>query len=162
MSALFRSLRLLVVVAPLFAFTQAGWAAVDHEQHGEAGKSPARLTLNQGKPWATDLPLRKGMELIQRDIQEALPRIHSGTQKPKQYADLANKVHGHVNKLIKECKLPPEADAQLHIVLGEMIQGAVAMQDSVLQASGAAKVVHALDLYGRHFDHPGWTPIPIK
>ncbi|MBF0294345.1 MAG: hypothetical protein HQL96_04080 [Magnetococcales bacterium] len=162
MSALFRSLRLLAVVVPLFGFTQTAWSALDHDQHGDQTKAATRLTLNQGKPWATDPPLRKGMELIQHNIQEALPRIHAGTQKPKQYTALAHKLHGHVDRIIKQCKLSPEADAQLHIVLGEIIQGAVAMQDSVLQASGAAKVVHALDLYGRHFDHPGWVPIPME
>ncbi|MBF0127980.1 MAG: hypothetical protein HQM02_12330 [Magnetococcales bacterium] len=152
-------LRLGLVATLVTGGAHCGWSAVEPDSHTLPVKTESGLTLNKGNPWQTDAPLRKGMENIQRDIREALPRIHAGTQKPKQYSALAKKLHSHVNFITRNCKLTPEADAQLHIVLGGVIQGALALQEIGMQASGAAKVVHALDLYGRHFDHPGWQPV---
>ncbi|MEO5333209.1 MAG: hypothetical protein H7839_14420 [Magnetococcus sp. YQC-5] len=158
---MYRSLLIITFILMTLLLTgapQTAWSAVDHD-HNEPKKNESGLTLNNGKPWSTDAPLRKGMEQIQIHIQEALPRIHAGTQTNKQYATLAKKIHSHINTMIKQCKLPPDADAQLHVVLGEVIKGALTMQEQGGQASGAAKIVHALDLYGRHFDHAGWKPI---
>tara|TARA_R110002110_G_scaffold147570_3_gene338144 strand:- start:10678 stop:10896 length:219 start_codon:yes stop_codon:yes gene_type:complete len=37
---------------------------------------------------------------------------------------LASKVLGQTDFMIENCKLEPKADAQLHIVLGQIIEGA--------------------------------------
>ncbi|MBF0613971.1 MAG: hypothetical protein HQL92_02320 [Magnetococcales bacterium] len=139
----------------------SGWCAVDNQQHEHpaATRSESGLTLNNGQPWQTDAPLRKGMEAIQRDIRDALPRVRSGAQTPRQYTALAKKMHSHLRYITKHCKLPPAVDDQLHRILAEVLQGAEAMESQNGQASGAAMVVHALDLYGRHFEHAGWKPL---
>ncbi|MBF0439073.1 MAG: hypothetical protein HQL93_08120 [Magnetococcales bacterium] len=145
----------LLLTAP----TSFAWSAVDQHEHNGPTRTESGLTLNNGKPWQTDAPLRKGMEGIQRDIKESLPRIHAGTFTAKQYVALAKKMHNHINYIFKNCKLPKEADAQLHLVLAEVVQGQEAMEAHNGQSSGAAMIVHALDLYGRHFDHAGWKPL---
>ena len=55
------------------------------------------------------------------------------------------------------CKLPEEADAQLHVVLAEILEGVDAMRVGPDRLGGARRVVRALEAYGRHFDHPNWT-----
>ena len=60
---------------------------------------------------------------------------------------------------MKECKLPPEADAQLHLVIADVIAGADAMKgakDAKSGRAGLVKVDGALKSYAKHFDHPGW------
>ncbi|MBF0628217.1 MAG: hypothetical protein HQL91_08340 [Magnetococcales bacterium] len=152
--------RLLLVILLCMASAPPGLAALEqHEHNGTTPRNESGLSLDNGKPWQTDAPLRKGMEAIQRDIQDALPRIRAGSQTPRQYAALARKMHNHVHHVTKYCKLPPKADSQLHLVLGEVLQGAEAMEAQNGQSSGAAMIVHALDLYGRHFDHAGWKPL---
>ncbi|MBF0263173.1 MAG: hypothetical protein HQL97_15190 [Magnetococcales bacterium] len=146
------ALFLLTVAAP-------GWTAVDHGEHQANPKAEAGVTLNNGKPWPTDAPLRKGMEAIQRDMREALPRIHAGTYAARNYASLSKKIRAHLNHVTRNCKLKPEADLQLHRILVEILHGSEALEAKQGQSSGAAIIVRALDLYGRHFDHPGWKPL---
>ncbi len=146
----------LMIAATL---TFAGSAlAVEGHNHGSAG-TLAELTLNQGAKWATDAPLRKGMAGIRDDLAAALPAIHRGTLSAKRYATLAGKMHGHVEKMIASCKLTPEADAQLHLVLAEVMAAADLMKSGPDRMSGAVQAIEALDAYGRHFAHPGWESL---
>lgn len=60
------------------------------------------------------------------------------------------------------CRLPPDADAQLHIIVVELLAGADQMASKVKQAKrmdGADKAIGALDSYGKYFGEPGFTPI---
>jgi hypothetical protein len=130
----------LAFAAPL-AFGQAG------HDHGHAADE-AKLVLNQGKKWPTDAPLRQGME----NIRDALG-------KRMKYEALAAKVNLEVAGIVQNCKLEPEADAQLHIVIAELMAGAEAMQGKVkgeTRRAGAEKVARALNAYAEHFDHAGW------
>ena len=63
---------------------------------------------------------------------------------------------------MQNCKLEPEADAQLHIVIAELLAGAEAMQrkdGGVEPRAGAERVAKALNAYGEHFEHAGWKRI---
>jgi len=132
--------------------------AVDAHQHGhEAG--PAKLQLNQGKKWATDEPLRKSMVAIREIVRGAPAPMHKGTAKPEAYAEVGNRVEAEVGRIVKECKLPPDADAQLHIVVADLVAGADAMKgakDGKAGRAGLIKVNGAVTAYASHFDHPGW------
>jgi hypothetical protein len=62
--------------------------------------------------------------------------------------------------MVSNCKLPQNADAMLHLVLADIIAGSDAMQGKLpgtKARDGAVKIVHALDSYGKYFDHPGWS-----
>jgi hypothetical protein len=64
--------------------------------------------------------------------------------------------------IVANCRLSPDADAMLHLVIAELLAGADAMEGKAKGANpgaGADKVIQALDDYGRHFDHPGWQPL---
>ena len=58
------------------------------------------------------------------------------------------------------CRLPPAADANLHYVIADVLQGVNLMQgkDPVRTRHDGAALVHgALIAYGKYFDDPKWT-----
>jgi len=117
------------------------------------------LTLDHGKKWPTDASLRKGMSGIRTVMASALEPIHKGTLPTTRYGELAMAIEGEVDQIVKNCKLPDAADAQLHIVLAQLLEGVEAMKGGEHRQGGAVKVVSALDAYGKHFDHADWTPL---
>jgi hypothetical protein len=134
--------------------------AADHAHHGH--EAPAKLTLDQGRKWPTDPPLRQGMGRVRDAMEKALPAVHANKAKPPQYRELAGSVRREVAYIVANCHLAPEADAMLHLVIAELLAGADAMEGKakgLKPRSGAIQVVQALEDYGRHFDHPGWQPL---
>lgn len=148
-------LRLAAVV--LGAGLVLATAAQAAGEHSHPAQGPAALTLNGGAKWATDAPLRRGMDGIRREMAGVLPRIHHGTLDAAGYARLASKMQGHIDFMVANCKLPPEVDAQAHVVLEQLIEGSHLMEVGPDRAAGAVRVVLALEEYGRHFEHPGWA-----
>ena len=151
-------MRLCLIAGVFVTFTAISWSAEEHSHDGHL-KSFAGPVLDNGKLWQTDLPLRKGMEGIRHDLEAVLPRIHEATLSGEGYAALVKGVRGHIADMVKNCKLSPEADAQLHGVLAEIMVGADAMETRAGQSPGAVKIIQALNSYGRHFAHPGWQPV---
>jgi hypothetical protein len=136
-----------------------GLAAEKAHEHDVASH---KLTLNAGKKWNSDEPLRRGMTEI-RDLMAAQhDAIHKNRSKPDEYATLGTKIESAVATVIAECKLEPAADGNLHIVLAEILDGAEAMQGKKRKTgarAGANKVVAGLATYAKYFDHPGWKGI---
>lgn len=126
-----------------------------HDHHGGI----EQLVLNQGQKWITDAPLRKGMEGIRADMAANLDRIHDNSMSQAQYNALADKLNGHVEYMVVNCQLPRDADDQLHLVLAEVLGGMEQMRSGTDNQAGAVKVVHALDAYGKYFEHANWTPL---
>ncbi len=157
-----RGIRKLLAAAGLALGLAAGGSlAADAHKH-EHGDMPARLELNNGKKWETDAPLRKGMEGIRTAMDAALRGIHANKFSAARYGALAKKVNGEVDGIVANCKLEPKADAQLHLVIADLLEGVEAMEGKAKQVkreAGAVKVVGALEKYAAHFDHPGWQPL---
>jgi len=133
-------------------------APADHAHGHEAGG--VKLQLDNGKKWATDEPLRRGMAAIRDAVRGAPPALHKATAPAADYAALGNRIEGEVGRIVKECKLPPAADAQLHLVIADVIAGADAMKgakDAKAGRAGLVKVNGAVEAYAKHFDHPGWN-----
>jgi hypothetical protein len=130
-----------------------------HAQHGHAG-AVAGLEFDAGKRWPTDAALREGMSSIRQAFDADHPRIHRGEQTDAQYDGLADTVGQQVDRIIANCKLPPAADAQLHLVVADLLQGAALMHDpgDGTRHDGAALVHGALIAYGKYFDDPDWKP----
>jgi hypothetical protein len=128
--------------------------------HGHADAPPA-LTLDHGKRWQTDAPLRKHMTDLRASFAKDLGRIHDGTLPTSDYVRLGATVEAKVASIINDCKLPPEADAQLHLIVAELVAGADVMQGKAAgaPATGARTVVTALNDYAQHFDHPEFEPL---
>lgn len=135
--------------------------AAEHSAH-QHGAEAGKLVLNQGQKWATDAPLRKGMDAIRGQMAAALHDIHTGKLSAAGYNTLAAKLGTEVGGIVAECKLEPKADAQLHVVIADLLAGVDAMQGKVKKTTrqrGAIQVLGALDQYATYFDHPHWQPI---
>lgn len=137
---------------------QAQTAAHDH------GSAPQQLTLNQGQKWGTDAPLRKGMDAIRGLVAPKLDAAHAGKLSADQYKQLADQIELQVADIVKNCKLEPAADEQLHGLIAEMGAGVDAMNGKAAgtqPVDGLLKVTHAVNQYPVYFDHPGFRAISI-
>ena len=149
----------VLALAVALAFGGPALAANESHDHGH-GSHDEKLVLNHGSRWPTDEALRHGMENIRAALvaeRRATTRISHPS--PEDYAALAGWINDEVAGIVQNCKLEPEADAQLHKVIAQVMAGAEAMQGKekgVSPRAGAAQVREALEQYGRFFDHPGW------
>jgi len=150
------------VAAAAMAVALSTPALAQAATHGHDGAEPLRLTLNQGRKWATDEPLRAGMGRIQKLVEPQLAAAHAGKLTPAQYAQLATQVETEIGGIVANCKLEPKADAMLHLVIADIGEGTDAMAGKnprVRPALGLVKVAQAVNQYGSHFDDPGFRPI---
>ncbi len=126
---------------------------VKHSHHEPQGV--AALKLNAGNKWVTDAPLRAAMANIYQTMSAALEKIHHGTLSDTIYDALAATTQQEVANMVSQCKLPPDTDAQLHLVIAELLLGADAMagkHESLSREQGAAKVMDALKNYSIFFE----------
>jgi hypothetical protein len=98
------------------------------------------------------------MDGINRAMAKALPAIHHSRFGDADYDALAAAVNRNVAYAVERCKLAPEADAQLHLVIAELLAGAEAMEGKAAapRHDGAVRVVQALKSYAKYFRHPGF------
>lgn len=152
-TTIFAGLLALAVALPVAAVE-------DHSQHQTGDHT--QLSLDHGRKWATDKPLRDGMTQIRTSMASQLEPIHQDKMTPEQYHTLGASIQQHVSTIIAQCKLDPKADAMLHIILADLLAGADAMQGkgNMSAAAGAHKVVEALNAYGEYFNHKGWRSLP--
>lgn len=158
-SKLLATLGLLVIISSMSA------CAVDtpdqKNQHHQAG-AQATLSLDNGKKWLTDKPLREGMENIRVALVLSLQEIRENKFSDGSYGKLSHKIHDEMNHISDDCKLGPKAKAQLHLILAEIHEGTESMEGKSAKASrqdGVEKVLDALENYNAYFDHAGWRPI---
>ena len=155
---------LLLLSAAMLALPLMVQAAgpAHHHDHG-AGASHS-IQLNAGKKWATDDPLRQGMEAIRALVENALPAAHAGKLTAAGYDALANDIDSRIAYIVGNCKLDPKADEQLHIVIGELAGGVDMMkgkQPGQARAMGVVNASQTLNTYGKYFNHPGWKAIKL-
>jgi hypothetical protein len=138
-----------------------GPAALAADIHAHATGTPAKLALDHGRKWATDEPLRRHMSSIRQLVEPRLAPIHAGTLAAADYRALGAAIEGEVAGIVAECKLAPDADAMLHLIVADLVAGADVMQGKAAgkPAAGAHTVVTAANAYGRYFDHAGWKPL---
>jgi hypothetical protein len=158
-------IRALVLAASLALLATPAASAQDQHEHGHEHDSSAaavtQLQLDGGKRWPTDASLRQGMADIHAAFEADHPTIHAGKQTDAQYEALAGHIESQVNSIVANCKLPPAADANLHFVVADLLQGIGLMrgQDPARTRHDGAALVHgALRAYGQYFDDPDWKP----
>jgi hypothetical protein len=136
-------------------------APSQHAQHEASGAAVAQLKMNGTAKWATDASLRDGMASIRAAFDADHPAIHAGKQSDEAYAALATRIDQQVKSIVANCRLPAEADANLHFIIADLLQGVSIMRGEVPARSrhdGAAMVHQALNAYGKFFDDPTWQP----
>ncbi len=139
-----------------FSIFNQAYAETENYSHHKHG--PAELSLDHGKKWPTDEPLRKGMEKLRIAFAKQQVAIHEGYLSTDEYKTLGETIENEVDDIIAQCKLEPMADEMLHFVIADMIAGADIMMGKTKgnPLAGAHTVISALNNYGRYFDHPGW------
>ena len=151
-----------LVAAAVLGVALAGPARAQAAGHYHPADAPPRLSLNQGSKWGTDEPLRAGMGRIRGLVEPRIATAHAGKLRPAEYRELAGRVENEVATIVANCKLEPEADAMLHLVIADIGAGTDAMAGKDAKARpalGLVKVAQAVNQYGSHFDHPGFKPI---
>jgi hypothetical protein len=134
----------------------------EHRSHGDASTAlVSKLQLRKdGQRWPTDASLRSGMAKIRAAFDADHPAIHAGKQTDVQYDALAATVEREVNWIVANCKLDPEADAQLHYVVGDLLQAVSLLRGgdpSKTRHDGAHLLHGALNAYAKYFDDPTWA-----
>lgn len=124
-----------------------------HDSHGSGYESLGGLRLNAGEKWHLDAAARGGMEKVQ-----ALYRSHADTAgiDPASARELALGIRSAVEAMIAKCKLEPKADAALHVLLTQLLEGAEALEQGAKSDHGLSLVKQVLVAYPQYFDHPGW------
>ena len=131
----------------------------DHS-HGHSHHSSSdsdSMTMDQGKKWATDKPLRSNMRAIRSVIKTNKDKIHNKKMTDAEYKKLATSIQKSVDGIFKECKLPKKADAQLHVILANILKGKNLIETSKSDKMSGVIVIHkSLAMYGKFFDDPKW------
>lgn len=147
----------ILVAAP------AGATAPSHDSHATHGSAGAtsRLTFDHGAKWPTDPVLREHMGGIRSALAPHSRAILSGNLTEAQAASIGAAIEGRVASIVADCKLPPEADANLHLVVADLLEAAEVLQGRTRKKpqSGTALAVRATQMYATYFDHPGWKPV---
>lgn len=139
----------------LTAVTTVAAAANNEHEHGHG---EMELQLNDGSKWAVDAPLSRAMNNIGSAMHKDLDAIHSGELANEKYSVLAKKINNEVNYMVENCNLEPEADAQLHLVIAELMEGATVMESKANARDGAVQVMGAIESYTTYFDDPNFKP----
>jgi hypothetical protein len=146
--------RTLALVVLGFVMISPSLAAEPHSHSGTS--TPVQLQLDHGKKWQTDHALRQGMSEIHTAMEQSLPTIHKKAFTPVQYEALAERIQRQIDYVVGNCKLPEEADQQLHLVLEWIIDGVAEMKANTGRERGAVKIVEALGKYREYFEPAGW------
>lgn len=165
----------LVVCAAVFALSGCGegahqhpapvghdaqhTAAHNHDDHAHHD-THQMLRLDNGQKWATDEALRHAM----RSIHDLLRPHLAGQGDTNNLAQLAHGVRDNIDYMVQNCKLEPEADAVLHVILGEMFKGMALLegeQGDDMRHQGIERIAHALHQYAEYFDHPDFEADPV-
>lgn len=136
----------------------ANEATSHSHSHGSAEAAHA-LKLNAGSKWKGDEALRQSMAKIRDAVDAKLPAAHRGKLDAGQYEALGGEIELQVANIVQNCKLDPEADEVLHVILAEMLEGNAKMQGKDAHAkrsAGLVQVVHSLEQYAKYFEHPGF------
>ncbi|MDE2248362.1 MAG: hypothetical protein KGJ96_07295 [Xanthomonadaceae bacterium] len=141
------SLISMLAIWPLSSVFAQAHSSSEHHAHQQLATQ--QLELDHGRLWRTDASLREGMERVRAAAADSARQAGSGEQMTaRQSRALAASIQDSVAFMVTHCHLQPEADANLHILLGRL-----------LAADGLPQVLDVLDLYPRYFAHPGWRPI---
>ncbi len=133
------------------ASDQLSTSATTHDVH-EAHSSGRDTTVARpdGERWPTDEPLRIGMSRIQAAVEQ--PSTSSPLSRERSLA-LARTIEQNVTYIIEHCKLPPKADAALHMLIARVLAAARQLQEDSSSDAALAQILSTLHDYRDAFDH---------
>ena len=120
------------------------------QDHAHQHAAPAAQATAPAQRYATDAPLRENMAAI-REIVQTLEHAEHSQLADAEVSMLAGKVNHHVNQIIANCKLPPDADAALHEIIVPMVQEAGKLKNAPQDLSPVAALREGLATYDARF-----------
>lgn len=136
-----------ITILSLFFSTHSFAENVSHHHHHQAPAKPA-------KKFIADKNLKKRMSAVLETMM-ALHKNESMDVKKEYLTEIGGKIELTVQDIFKSCKLAPDADAAIHPILAEILDGA-AMLKRGLRKDGSKKIHEALLKYESYFDHADW------
>ena len=152
--------RLIALCSTLLVLGAATPVLAGPHSH-DAHASPPQLAFDQGRKWATDEPLRRHMDAIRSAISAHGPRILAGRLSDEEARVLGVAIEGRVAGIVSDCRLPPAADENLHIIVADLVEASDVLQGRTKRRAqqGTAIAARATQMYATYFDHPGWKPV---
>lgn len=99
------------------------------------------------------------MTRIRAAVETSTASYRQGTLQAEDARALAARIESDIAYMVANCKLEPEPDAALHVLIARMMNAATALKADPMSEAGLPQVVSALTEYGTTFDHPDWTPV---
>lgn len=155
----------LLAAGWLFAIAGIGSAAITTAQeHVDSPHRHDRQTQElpdtaPSAPFATDAPLRAGMARIRNAVTANMPDYRQRGLSRDQATALASEIEQSVDYLFANCRLEPAADAALHGLLAQLLQGAAALRRDPAADDGMPAVLAALERYPRMFLDTQWQVV---
>ncbi len=154
-----------ILALPLSTLADTVHAADTGHSHGHHHDTHGPMELNDGEKWETDAALRQGMGELHQVVSTGLERAHAGALTSGDYNEMAADIMAQFDYIVENCALEPEPDAQLHILLANIIQGVQVIEGKVSgeqPEDGLIKMAEALNSYGVYFDHPQWESFDVS
>lgn len=143
---------------PIILLLAAPAPASAQHTHGAA---PAQVDAHAS--FRADVPLSREMAAIRAAFAAQIPAIGAGRLDSAGYAALGSEVQTRINTMIRECRLPADADAVLHDYIGRMLTAAARMRqadlDPTAHRTAALDVVKIYNEYGSRFVDPAWKTL---
>lgn len=140
----------LSLVALLFAAAAPAFA----QQHAHSAPAVSTAKVPAGG-YATDATLREQMRAIRTDVAAIGNAQQRDASQP--VTEGASRIIDHVNTIIVNCKLPADADAALHEIIGPILQHASALKSDPGKTDALAGIHQSLDRYAHEFNDPGFA-----
>jgi len=131
--------------------------AKQHEHHTD--NKTSYLQLNKGEKWEIDSSLHKAMTEIKVILEPHLTAIHHNKLSGGKYKKLATLIDLQIAYIFENCKLPANADIQLHTLLSKIMLGTQKLKTHEEPRSGAFQIIQALKVYPVYFNDAHWKPL---
>lgn len=125
-------------------------------------KERAQPELNHGKRWATDTSLREGMIRVRTAAIKAQKLSVDGKLNRAQATTLATSIDNALAYIFEHCKLEPDADANLHLLIERLMHAASTVKTAPDSMEGLPEIMEVLEAYPYYFDHPDWQSLRDK
>lgn len=130
--------------------TQADAHDAGHaEEHAHANAIDPGTRVAPEGGWASDAPLRQGMQAI---LDAVVAAVRAQGEGPA----LAAELRAQIDFLFANCRLEPEADAALHGILAELLLSAQRLEAGASAVEEHDALHASLQRYGQQFQHPDW------
>lgn len=147
--------RLLPVALSCLVLAVAANAAPPESAHHDHAAHAAKAVQAPVGGWATDAPLREGMQRVQAALAD-LHHHEMGHMTDEQARERAVAIEDAVGFMFAHCKLAPEADAALHSILVPLLAAAQRLDKDPADKVAVAAMREAVAPYARQFDDPQW------